>query len=273
MWRSMIARRMDAHDARVAESTCAMSIARCMAILAAALALSFPCVIGGEYAGGGRAFAATTLQDQGIDPTAPRYRPGMHRPKSRIEGTTRGIESNELLVLPLVPDHVGLTIAGQPVLYWYLSKATTSPIIFVLVDTRSVEVVHDVTLSPQPQSGVQLVRLTDLGIVLEPNVQYRWYITVVTDGQSPSRDIVSGGMIERIRPESILFSVPAPDGTIAAVRVYAENGLWYDALASISDLISSAPNDRLLRRQRAALLQQVGLQEAAEWDLRQVATE
>jgi uncharacterized protein DUF928 len=244
-----------------------------MAILAAALALDSPCGVDGEYAGGGSAFAAATLQGQEIEQTMPHYRPGMHRPKSRIEGTTRGIESNELLVLPLVPDHVGLTIAGQPVLYWYLSKATTSPIIFVLVDARSVEVVHDVTLSPQPQPGVQLVRLTDLGIVLEHNVQYRWYITVVTDGQSPSRDIVSGGMIERIRPESILSPLPAPDSTIAAVRFYAENGLWYDALASISDLISSAPKDRLLRRQRAALLQQVGLQEPAEWDLRQVATE
>jgi hypothetical protein len=258
---------------RGAESTGTMSIARCMVILAAALALDSPCVVGGEYGGGGSVFAATTVQGQETDPAVPRYRPGMHQPKSRIEGTTRGIESSELLVLPLVPDHVGLTIAGQPVLYWYLSKPTTSPIIFVLVDTSSVEVVHDVTLSPQPQPGVQLIRLTDLGIILEPNVQYRWYITVVTDGQSPSRDIVSGGMIERIRPESILSPVPASDGTIAAVRFYAENGLWYDALASISDLISSAPKDRLLRRQRAALLQQVGLQEPAEWDLRQVATE
>jgi hypothetical protein len=273
MWRSMIGRSMDAHDARGAESACTMSLARCMAIVAATLALDSPCVVGGEYAGGGSAFAATTLQSQEIDPTAPRYRPGMQRPRSRIEGTIRGVESSELLVLPLVPDHVGLTIAGQPVLYWYLSKPTTSPIIFVLVDTRSIEVVHDVTLSPQPQPGVQLVRLADLGIVLEPNVQYRWYLTVVTDGQSPSRDIVSGGMIERILPESILSPVPASDGTIAAVRFYAENGLWYDALASISDLISSAPKNRLLRRQRAALLQQVGLQEPAEWDLRQVATE
>ncbi|MDQ6735095.1 MAG: DUF928 domain-containing protein [Nitrospirota bacterium] len=244
-----------------------------MAILGVALAIDSPCLVGCEYAGGGRASAATTLQGQETDPTVPRYRPGMHQPKSRIEGTTRGIESSELLVLPLVPDHVGLTIASQPVLYWYLSKPTTSPIIFVLVDTHSVEVVHDVTLSPQPQPGVQLVRLTDLGIVLEPNVQYRWYITVVIDGKSPSRDIVSGGMIERIRPEFILSHVPAPDSTIAAVRFYAENGLWYDALASISDLIASAPDDRRLRRQRAALLQQVGLQEAAEWDLRQVGTE
>jgi hypothetical protein len=51
--------------------------------------------------------------------------------------------------------------------------------------------------------------------------------------------------------------------------VLAEEGIWYDALAGLSDRIDAAPKDLSLRKQRAALLDQVGLNEAAEFDLKE----
>ncbi|MDH3378499.1 MAG: DUF928 domain-containing protein, partial [Gammaproteobacteria bacterium] len=48
--------------------------------------------------------------------------------------------------------------------------------------------------------------------------------------------------------------------------VYAESGVWYDAIDQLSRLISANPVDRTLRDQRAALLKGVGLQEAADHD-------
>jgi hypothetical protein len=204
--------------------------------------------------------------------TAPHYHPyAGSSPKARIEGGSRGRDTYDPHVIPLVPDHVGLTTNRQPVLYWYLSKPTTSPIIFVLIDTRSIEVIHDVTITPQPQPGVQRVQLKDFGISLEPNVPYRWYITVVLDADFPSRDIVSGGMVQRVNPEDLSY-LPVT-GNMAAVQFYAEAGLWYDAFASVSELIAAAPTNRVFRKQRASLLQQVGLQEVAEWDLRHTDTD
>jgi len=49
--------------------------------------------------------------------------------------------------------------------------------------------------------------------------------------------------------------------------LYAETGFWYDAMTAISELIQAAPNDSGFRAQRAALLEQVGLREAAACDL------
>ncbi|HEX2719391.1 MAG TPA: DUF928 domain-containing protein, partial [Candidatus Deferrimicrobium sp.] len=46
--------------------------------------------------------------------------------------------------------------------------------------------------------------------------------------------------------------------------IYAEEGFWYDALESISRMIEASPKDADLRQQRASLLEQVGLSEAAE---------
>jgi hypothetical protein len=41
--------------------------------------------------------------------------------------------------------------------------------------------------------------------------------------------------------------------------VYAESGLWYDALTTVSELIETAPQDPTLQKQRDALLSQAGL--------------
>lgn len=217
--------------------------------------------------GGSSLRAPTRLM--AADLKAPLYRPRLHRaPRARVEGGTRGQDGTTSNVIPLVPDHIGLTIATQPVLYWYLSKQTTSPVVFVLVDARSVQVLSRVTLTPPFQPGVQLLRLKQYGISLEQDVQYRWYVSVVLDPDAPSRDIVAGGMIQRITPDFDVSHLPSAN-TLEAVRFYAEAGLWYDAMAAISDLISAAPHDHLLRKQRASLLTQVGLLEVAEWELRQ----
>ena len=55
-------------------------------------------------------------------------------------------------------------------------------------------------------------------------------------------------------------------GVAQAAFIYAEEGIWYDAISAISDMIDAAPNDSLLRRQRASLLKQVRLQEVAEFE-------
>ncbi|MGE3153219.1 MAG: DUF928 domain-containing protein [Nitrospiraceae bacterium] len=171
-------------------------------------------------------------------------------------------------VLSLVPNHVGLTIADQPVVYWFLSRPTEARTLFVLLDAHSLQVVRSITLPPLERAGIQSVRFKDYGVTLQRDVPYRWFVSVLIDPASPSRDLVTGGAIERIAPEfSSAGAPPAP--SLDAVHFYADQGLWYDAMAAISDLIAADPSNDTLRLQRAALLQQVGLQEVAEWDLHQ----
>ena len=46
--------------------------------------------------------------------------------------------------------------------------------------------------------------------------------------------------------------------------MYAEAGIWYDALAAISALIEASPGDARLVKQREALLTQAGLPQIAQ---------
>jgi hypothetical protein len=171
------------------------------------------------------------------------------------------------ILISLVPSHVGFTIADQPVVYWYLSRPTQARTLFVLLDARSLQVVQSITLPPSERAGIQSVRFKEYGVTLQREVPYRWFVNVLIDPATPARDLVAGGAIERIAPEFPPAKVPSAS-SLDAVHFYAAQGLWYDAMAAISDLIAGAPLNDIFRQQRASLLQQVGLQEVAEWDLR-----
>ena len=106
-------------------------------------------------------------------------------------------------------------------------------------------------------------------MTLQPNIQYRWYISVIKDADSPSQDIVTGGMIERCEFSECSILGAMTTCTREAVMTSAAKGFWYDAMGCLCDLIDSNPADTALRKQRAALLRQVGLHDVADWDLAQ----
>ena len=50
------------------------------------------------------------------------------------------------------------------------------------------------------------------------------------------------------------------------MNVFAESGLWYDAIMALTVAIETHGEQTPLRRARAALLDQVGLARVAEYD-------
>jgi hypothetical protein len=73
-------------------------------------------------------------------------------------------------------------------------------------------------------------------------------------------------MIQRREPPAQLGQRLEGAGPSRAAFIQAESGLWYDALASLAQGIAAAPAETGLHAQRAALLEQVGLKEAAAYD-------
>ena len=205
-----------------------------------------------------------------MPPELPLYNaPHQVTPRARIGGTLRGSDGEDPAVAALVPDHVGITTKQHPALNWFLSKHTVLPIKFTLIDERSIRPLLEKPLAPPNHPGVHAIRLEDLGFTLEENVQYRWYISIIKDQDSPSRDIVTGGMIERCEFSECLVLGATTSCTREVVMTSAAKGFWYDAMACLCNLIESDPGDLKLRQQRAALLKQVGLHVVAEWDLAQ----
>ena len=181
------------------------------------------------------------------------------------------MDGNDPVIEAIVPDHVGFTFKKTPVLNWFISKPTTYPLIFTLNDVGQVKPIYEGPIPTPIRAGIQSINLKDMDLALEPDVQYRWYISAIPDPKSPSKNIVAGGVIERCEFSTCLVEMEV-DLTCDRQSVLrnALRGFWYDAMACVCELIDANPSDQTLRRQRAALLNQIGLSGVAEWDLRSI---
>jgi hypothetical protein len=200
----------------------------------------------------------------------PVYKPPLRgAPGGRIGGGSRGVEKELTAPSVLAPDHVGLTFQEQPNLYWYLPKSTSYPIEVTIIEDQAVYPLVEKRINLPVKPGIQHISLKEYDVHLSIGKQYRWFVALVSDPDHRSRDIVAGGIIERIElPESFRVKLAQTDRR-ETPNIYAEEGIWYDALMAISDLINASPNDTILHKQRASLLEQVGLPEIAEYEMKQ----
>jgi hypothetical protein len=198
---------------------------------------------------------------------APLYKaPLRGAPGGRLSGGTRGIENNMLYFALLAPRHTGLTFSEQPTLYWFSSEATKCPVELTILMGKEMKSILRVRITDAAQAGFHPIHLADHGIRLQAGVRYQCFVSMLTDPEHASRDIIAGGAIERIAyPDN--FQKKLKETDIKRIpHVYAEEGIWYDALNALCSRIDASPDDALLYKQRISLLRQGGLTEAADFD-------
>jgi Domain of Unknown Function (DUF928) len=182
----------------------------------------------------------------------------------RVGGGTRGTNKSVPILSVLAPGHTGLTIREQPDLYWFASDVVTNPVELTLTLEKGDTPLLEKPLPAPLKAGIQRVRLSDYGVKLIPGERYNWSIALVLDPKRRSKDIIAMGAIERVERADIN---PAAAPTTDAFYRFAEDGLWYDAVMAISELIETTPTDLALRKHRAELLDQVDLPEVGSFDL------
>jgi len=194
------------------------------------------------------------------------YRPPMRgAPAARIGGGTRGIGDMTLELVVLAPDHTGLTTREQPTLYWYVSKPVASRLEVTVINDQAIDPALEEEVKAPSHAGIQSIDLAKAGVKLKPGVEYRWFVSAIADPDQRSNDVVASGTIERITPDAALKSkIAGADGRNLA-GVYAQAGVWYDTIDTLSRMIEKSPGDSTLREQRAELLDQVGLKSVADY--------
>jgi hypothetical protein len=212
----------------------------------------------------------------------PTYKPFVSgAPKTRVGGGSRGSRGlnrgsrgsrgnrggeSWLSLNVLAPLHTGYTVTPQPTLYWSVSEIVDEPFKFTLVYsdfTRGTEPLVDTEIPKPTTGGIYAVNLADYKVTLEPEVEYQWSLSIVMDPtqQAASKDIVSSGTI-KLAPKTLSQNV---NSKIARVQesqkpfIYAQEGMWFDAIAWLNQQLKKNPNDQQLQQQRATLLEQVDL--------------
>ena len=197
----------------------------------------------------------------------PLYQPPRRgAPGGRVGGGTRGPSPGLPLLYALVPDHVGVAAEEQPSLVWYLSKNTSFPLEFTVVEVMGVEPILEVALTSPMEAGIHILSLAQYDLRFESGKTYQWFVSLIPDPARRSKDVIAGGMLEiKSLPENIAEAVnqATPD---AATKLLAKAGFWYDAMGVISHGIQANPTDRALHDVRAALLEQVDLNTVAQVD-------
>jgi hypothetical protein len=197
-------------------------------------------------------------------PPAISYRPAKgSAPAARVTGGSRGNGDMTITLDVLAPDDTGLTTQEQPSLFWYQSKPATARFELTLIEPGRTTPVLRVNVERAANAGIQRLRLADHGVKLAPGVEYQWVIALVTDTDNRSSDLVASGFIKRVELTPELKAKIAKASPESVPAIYAEAGIWHDALGSLSDLIDAQPNNQALRVERADLLRQVGLKAAA----------
>jgi uncharacterized protein DUF928 len=194
-------------------------------------------------------------------------------PAARIDGGSRGNGVSLICLTALVPDSTALTVLEQPSLFWYQSQPADVPFELTILADNTIQPLLQVQLPNTPQAGIQRLNLAEHNVKLAADVEYEWVIALVVDPESRSKDVIASGWIKRVEPSPLLQSQLAKATKEELPALYAGEGLWLDTLTALSDLIDAQPKDRTWQDGRAALLEQVGLTNAAAYVVSQTTSD
>lgn len=175
--------------------------------------------------------------------------PGAGRGKCLVDGNPQG-----LTAIILDKEQPELTTLSHPTILIYIPKTEAKTADFVVFDHQSNSPVYKTAINLPKEPGIIAITIPKDQPELQPGI-YRWTVSLVCDSSKPP---FVQGMIQRVQPNSelteALQKTPAEQWS-----VYAQAGIWYDAIATLATLRQAQPNNPQLESDWKKLLQQVKL--------------
>lgn len=155
----------------------------------------------------------------------------------------------------------GLTTADRPTFWFYIPYALTEnyPGEFVLLDADRKYVYQSPPIRSS-EAGIIQITLPPTIRSLEVGKLYHWAFMIRCEADNP---IFAQGSIERIVPASTLTDQLAQLTPDERAALFANQGIWYDALTTLAKLRLADPNDQAVVASWNSLMQSVGLADIA----------
>ena len=196
-------------------------------------------------------------ESEGPSRYVPRPLFGTTAPEARLGGGTRGGPAVGVQVL--APPSTGATVHGQPTLYWYAPHPMADPVEIALIDPDALDPLLEVRLPGGLPEGIHRISLAEHGVELIADRTYEWSVAVVHDPERRSADSFALATIVRIAPPGSLLARLQAAPVEARPRLYADAGLWYDAMDAVHRLLLADHPAPGLAGERRTLLEQARL--------------
>jgi Domain of Unknown Function (DUF928) len=157
------------------------------------------------------------------------------------------------------------TTLERPSWFFYMpyTKDKADAVEFVLQDEKSNEIFKQAIAIPD-KPGVMRVSLPSTAPALAVNKQYRWFFSINCDRQKNSPWTYVEGVIQRVNLSEATVKELETAEPLKRYAIYAQNGIWYEALATLAQLRQKNPKDAALQTQWQNLLTSIRLDDVAK---------
>jgi len=166
----------------------------------------------------------------------------------------------------LVPENkIGRTVSDYPTFFFYLPQPNAELAEFILQDENG-NLIYEQNLTIKNLSGVIGVSIpanTDLP-PLEVGKKYTWVFSLVCDPEDRSGDKVEKGVVRRVELSAEILGELENADPRRKTFIYAQNGIWQDALSNLAAARRANPNDPVFQTDWESLLGSVTLGEIAK---------
>lgn len=209
---------------------------------------------------------------------------------SRSGAASRGCDAANQTVTALVPTYQQTLNQGTPAVVpitqvWGLTN-TENPnfLFFVPYNASSIaniefvlqeqtqnksQTLYRTYVTPPESPGIISVHLPPSEGSLQVGKMYHWFfkVRVQCDQTQPTKLDYVDGWVQRINQNSTLTAQLQQATLPQKATLYAANGVWYDAIMSLTELRLSNPQNETLLAQWTTLLDSAGLEEIANQPL------
>jgi hypothetical protein len=196
-------------------------------------------------------------------------------PPRGVRGGGCAIDVNDptpINITPLAPpNNFARTVSDYPTFLFYLPQTKATLAEFTLLDPSKKEI-YKQTLAISNLSGTIEVRIPANKNVppLEAGKSYRWSFTVICDSQDRSADLLEMGTVRRVELSADIRSQLEKADPRQKSFIYAENGIWQDAISTLAEARRAKPDDPTLKADWESLLDSVQLGKIAKEPIVQI---
>ncbi|NJP08624.1 MAG: DUF928 domain-containing protein [Leptolyngbyaceae cyanobacterium RU_5_1] len=227
---------------------------------------------------------ATQVRATGFTPPPPP--PDRDAPGRRGGGAGRGCGAGSQSTTALMPEYQqalaqggaitkvwGTTTAERPTFWFDLpyEKGTIAAMEFVLQDnSRPARDVYRAAIATPDAPGIVSIQMPASVRPLEAGTLYKWFFKVRLQCDSSTSAVKPRiqkeevyGWVQRVSPSTTLTSQLNQATPQQRAVLYAQHGIWFDALTTLAELRLANPQDIRLTEDWNRLLQTVGLEKLA----------